>query len=158
MRLVAFTQIAYDLGFQYSQHFNRVFKKSVGYTPVEYRRMVGWRSLFHTIMQIIPYKTVSLNSVIPQLSVARNPLYPNPIVYKFVPNIYQLPTRPLPSPYPLLISSSYFSALWKGGGKAKICTRWFRNTDKVKWWQAGAGARGRRRFFRLFATAFSFMD
>lgn len=35
------TQIAYDLGFQYSQHFNRVFKKSVGYTPVEYRRMVG---------------------------------------------------------------------------------------------------------------------
>ncbi len=41
MRLVAFTQIAYDLGFQYSQHFNRVFKKSVGYTPVEYRRMVG---------------------------------------------------------------------------------------------------------------------
>ena len=35
------TQIAYDLGFQYSQHFNRVFKKSVGYTPVEYRRMIG---------------------------------------------------------------------------------------------------------------------
>ena len=32
------TQIAYELGFQYSQHFNRVFKKSVGSTPVEYRR------------------------------------------------------------------------------------------------------------------------
>ena len=35
----AISQIAYDLGFQYSQHFNRVFKKNVGYTPVEYRRL-----------------------------------------------------------------------------------------------------------------------
>lgn len=33
------SQIAYDLGFQYSQHFNRVFKKNVGYTPNEYRRL-----------------------------------------------------------------------------------------------------------------------
>ncbi len=33
------TQIAYDLGFQYSQHFNRIFKKNVGYTPNEYRRL-----------------------------------------------------------------------------------------------------------------------
>lgn len=31
------TQIAYELGFQYSQHFNRVFKRNVGYTPSEYR-------------------------------------------------------------------------------------------------------------------------
>ncbi len=31
-------QIAYELGFQYSQHFNRVFKRNVGYTPNEYRR------------------------------------------------------------------------------------------------------------------------
>ena len=27
------SQIAYELGYQYSQHFNRVFKKNVGYTP-----------------------------------------------------------------------------------------------------------------------------
>ena len=33
------SQIAYDLGFQYSQHFNRIFKKNVGYTPNEYRRL-----------------------------------------------------------------------------------------------------------------------
>lgn len=32
------SEIAYELGFQYSQHFNRVFKKNVGYTPSEYRR------------------------------------------------------------------------------------------------------------------------
>lgn len=32
------SQIAYELGFQYSQHFNRIFKKSVGYTPNEYRK------------------------------------------------------------------------------------------------------------------------
>lgn len=32
------SQIAYDLGFQYSQHFNRMFKKNVGCTPNEYRR------------------------------------------------------------------------------------------------------------------------
>lgn len=32
------SQIAYELGFQYSQHFNRLFKKSVGYTPNEYRK------------------------------------------------------------------------------------------------------------------------
>ncbi|MGI6218248.1 MAG: helix-turn-helix domain-containing protein [Bacteroidaceae bacterium] len=33
------SQIAYDLGFQYSQHFNRTFKKNVGYTPTEYRKL-----------------------------------------------------------------------------------------------------------------------
>lgn len=33
------SQIAYELGFQYSQHFNRLFKKNVGYTPNEYRRL-----------------------------------------------------------------------------------------------------------------------
>lgn len=31
-------QIADDLGFQYSQHFSRVFKKHVGLSPNEYRR------------------------------------------------------------------------------------------------------------------------
>lgn len=33
------SQIAYELGFQYSQHFNRIFKKNVGQTPREYREM-----------------------------------------------------------------------------------------------------------------------
>ncbi len=33
------SEIAFDMGFQYSQHFNRVFKRNVGYTPTEYRRM-----------------------------------------------------------------------------------------------------------------------
>ena len=33
------SQIAYELGFQYSQHFNRIFKKNVGYTPGEYRKL-----------------------------------------------------------------------------------------------------------------------
>lgn len=32
------SEIAYDLGFQYSQHFNRIFKKNVGITPTEYRK------------------------------------------------------------------------------------------------------------------------
>ncbi len=32
------SQIAYELGFQYSQHFNRFFKKNVGCTPNEYRQ------------------------------------------------------------------------------------------------------------------------
>mgnify|MGYP003623593276 CR=1 FL=1 len=32
------SQIAYELGFQYPQHFNRLFKKNVGYTPNEYRK------------------------------------------------------------------------------------------------------------------------
>lgn len=31
-------EIAYGLGFQYSQHFTRVFKRNVGVTPSEYRR------------------------------------------------------------------------------------------------------------------------
>lgn len=31
-------QISYDLGFQYSQHFNRLFKKNTGFTPSAYRR------------------------------------------------------------------------------------------------------------------------
>lgn len=33
------SQVAYELGFQYSQHFNRIFKKNVGYTPGEYRKL-----------------------------------------------------------------------------------------------------------------------
>lgn len=33
------SQISFELGFQYSQHFNRIFKKNVGYTPNEYRRI-----------------------------------------------------------------------------------------------------------------------
>lgn len=33
------SQIAYELGFQYSQHFNRVFKKHIGQSPNEYRKM-----------------------------------------------------------------------------------------------------------------------
>ena len=32
------TEIAYNLGFQYPQHFNRYFKRGVGMTPMEYRR------------------------------------------------------------------------------------------------------------------------
>lgn len=32
------TQISYELGFQYSQHFNRLFKKNVGATPGAYRK------------------------------------------------------------------------------------------------------------------------
>ena len=33
------SQISFELGFQYSQHFNRLFKKNVGYTPNEYRKL-----------------------------------------------------------------------------------------------------------------------
>lgn len=33
------SQIAYELGFQYSQHFNRIFKKNVGQSPNEYRKV-----------------------------------------------------------------------------------------------------------------------
>lgn len=32
------SQIAYDLGFKYPQHFNRLFKQCVGQSPNEYRR------------------------------------------------------------------------------------------------------------------------
>lgn len=31
------SEIAYELGFQYPQHFTRIFKKVVGCTPTEYR-------------------------------------------------------------------------------------------------------------------------
>ena len=33
------SQIAYDLGFKYPQHFNRLFKQRTGYTPGEYRSL-----------------------------------------------------------------------------------------------------------------------
>ena len=33
------SQIAYELGFQYSQHFNRIFKKNTGYTPNDFRKL-----------------------------------------------------------------------------------------------------------------------
>jgi AraC-like DNA-binding protein len=32
-------EIAYDLGFKYPQHFSRLFKQRVGYTPNEYRML-----------------------------------------------------------------------------------------------------------------------
>ena len=35
------SQIAYSLGFQYPQHFCRLFKKRVGYTPSESRAQIG---------------------------------------------------------------------------------------------------------------------
>ena len=35
------SQIAYSLGFQDPQHFCRLFKKRVGYTPSEYRAQIG---------------------------------------------------------------------------------------------------------------------
>ena len=35
------SQIAHSLGFQYPQHFCRLFKKRVGYTPSEYRAQIG---------------------------------------------------------------------------------------------------------------------
>lgn len=34
------SEIAWELGFQYSQHFNRIFKKKVGITPSEYRKQL----------------------------------------------------------------------------------------------------------------------
>ena len=37
----AVSQIAISLGFQYPQHFCRLFKKRVGYTPSEYRAQIG---------------------------------------------------------------------------------------------------------------------
>lgn len=33
------SQISFELGFKYPQHFNRMFKKSTGYTPNEYRSL-----------------------------------------------------------------------------------------------------------------------
>lgn len=34
-------EIAFNLGFQYSQHFNRYFKRSTGLTPSSYRRQIA---------------------------------------------------------------------------------------------------------------------
>jgi AraC family transcriptional regulator, transcriptional activator of pobA len=33
------SEIAYELGFKYPQHFARLFKKRVGHSPNEYRRL-----------------------------------------------------------------------------------------------------------------------
>src|SRR6478736_544997 len=35
------SQIAYELGFKYPQHFARVFKQRVGYSPIEYRGLLN---------------------------------------------------------------------------------------------------------------------
>ena len=34
-------EISYELGFQYSQHFNRYFKRGTGMTPSEYRKVAA---------------------------------------------------------------------------------------------------------------------
>ncbi len=39
------TEIVYSLGFQYSQHFTRLFKKEVGCTPNEYRRQFKYAGM-----------------------------------------------------------------------------------------------------------------
>ncbi len=33
------SEIAYELGFKYPQHFSRLFKNKVGYSPNEYRNL-----------------------------------------------------------------------------------------------------------------------
>jgi len=33
------SDVAYELGFKYPQHFTRMFKKEVGVSPLEYRSM-----------------------------------------------------------------------------------------------------------------------
>tara|TARA_R110002020_G_scaffold296658_1_gene512352 strand:+ start:154186 stop:155091 length:906 start_codon:yes stop_codon:yes gene_type:complete len=33
------SQVAYELGFKYPQHFNRMFKKNTGFTPTDYRNL-----------------------------------------------------------------------------------------------------------------------
>ncbi|MFV0566010.1 MAG: helix-turn-helix domain-containing protein [Flavobacteriaceae bacterium] len=33
------SEVAYELGFKYPQHFNRLFKKRAGVTPNEYRSL-----------------------------------------------------------------------------------------------------------------------
>ena len=35
----SFSEIAYELGFKYPQHFTRFFKNKVGYSPSEYRQL-----------------------------------------------------------------------------------------------------------------------
>jgi AraC-like DNA-binding protein len=32
-------EIAFDLGFEYPQYFNKLFKKKTGKTPMEYRNL-----------------------------------------------------------------------------------------------------------------------
>lgn len=34
------SEVSYQLGFQYPQHFTRLFKKRVGITPTEYREKI----------------------------------------------------------------------------------------------------------------------
>ena len=33
------SQIAYELGFKYPQHFARLFRQQVGQSPIEYRKL-----------------------------------------------------------------------------------------------------------------------
>jgi AraC family transcriptional regulator, transcriptional activator of pobA len=40
-RSKSLSQVAYDLGFKYPQHFTRLFKQVVGTTPTEYRSMLN---------------------------------------------------------------------------------------------------------------------
>jgi AraC-like DNA-binding protein len=37
------SQISYELGFQYPQHFSRLFRKCAGISPIEYRKNVEYR-------------------------------------------------------------------------------------------------------------------
>jgi len=39
LRIDTVSEIAYESGFKYPQHFTRAFKKITGYTPPDYRRL-----------------------------------------------------------------------------------------------------------------------
>lgn len=119
-------------------------------------------SLFHTTKIFNPHTGNLTKTAIPQTSRLVIAQKIRQLQCNIVPNIYQLPTCPLPSPYPLLTSSFYFPALWKGDGKEMERQRYGQGNSEIRTKQSdgipGREHGGNDDFSAFSRRDFLFMD
>ena len=127
MKLVAFTQIAYDLGFQYSQHFNRMFKKTwlhAGRVQADGRLTFSFpynHANYSLQDRILKFCYSSVFSCTQPTIFQPHRIH---ICPQYLPTLYLLPTFSLPALYILLLFFGSMERRWKGKDLYKVIPKY----------------------------------